>query len=214
MKYKHGFIGNSSSASYYIRRGANKTIDASLEIQSGEGTDTAIYTSSGVVYDSWYAWNNKRTGKMSAKSVIPFSNADISSGTGVKEVKFYAYGLVRDDRDARLVTDATEYVSDYFNDTGVVFKVYSEYFVDTETDPAYNLTKGVAWADAATVSNGALEVTANGDGSGEQDGFNVSVNWDGVTLTISANFEQETTKNLTSCAIGIKKLVVTQDELF
>lgn len=207
MKYKHGFIGNSSSASYYIRRGANKTVDAGLEIESGSGTDTATYVSNGVVYDSWYAWHPKRTGKMNASVVIPVANGGISSGVGVKEVKFWAYGLVRSDDQARLVTDSTVSGDDLFTDSKVVFKVYSQYSIDT-TASGFELG-GSAWASEATVGSGISVET----GDVTQTGFNLVANWDGSSLVIRAEFEQSSGSAITSCAIGIKDLEVIQDEL-
>ena len=104
MKYKHGFIGNSSSASYYIRRGRHSSRYGSSGLVS-TGNNIAAKNIKSVAHaiDSYYSWHPARRGVMHARMVIPIGNGDkftSSPSTGVKEISFYVYGVIRPGHDA------------------------------------------------------------------------------------------------------------------
>ncbi len=203
MKYKHGFIGNSSSASYYIRRGYRSTVDGTMD-GFGGGTAAEEGVSTGHTTDSYYSWHPRTTAVMRASLVVPIANG-AETNTGVNEISFRFYGLVRRDHAAANVTEATEYDDASFA-TGAHWATNWLYTVDTSTD--YSMGVDDSWD--LTLGDAGLVQGAPGDY--EESGFELDVSWDGEALRIVGSYSKPSGSHVMSCAIGINGFTATQDE--
>jgi len=206
VKYKHGFIGNSSSASYYIRRGYTASKNQVLSSDSGDDTAVAALSADGYVTNSYYSWHPKTTGFMNSSMVIPVVNGD-EGFTGVTRFSFRFYGLVRKDHGAALVNQETAFNREHalFTDGNVFWATNYNYTVYT-TD-AYSLNPGVTWS----LSRGDSRLVRSG-GDGSTDGFDLKVNWTGSALRITGSHAQRTGDSTMSVAGGIIGFSVAQDE--
>jgi len=206
MKYKHGFIGNSSSASYYIRRGNNHTRDTRKMSGGGGGSANETLTCSGSTLDSYYSWHPATTGVMKARMVTPVANGWEAAGDRVKSISFKFFGVTRRDHDAANLSHTVPHTADVFS-ASANWRTYYTYSVDT-TATGYQLKKGIPWASPATVGSGL----SRGAGTGETSGFDISVGWTGSVLVINGAYSQSGGSTTMSCAICITNFSAEQDE--
>ncbi len=205
MKYKHGFIGNSSSASYYIRRGSRSTWDGRVWGETEPADESAVlYTGVGHTSDSYYSWHPNTNAVMKASLAVPVARG-AESTTGVNSFSFVFYGVVRKDWLASGITHNTESTHPLFI-TNALWKTYWTYTVDT-TVVGYELGADDDWelnlGDAALVQGGV--------GCGETSGFGLKVSWDGRTLRVVGDYAKDSGSHIMSCAVGLKSFTAFQD---
>jgi len=215
MKYKHGFIGNSSSASYYIRRGlGSSTKTAELVYDSGQGTEEAKLSSSGHATNSYYCWHHSRTSKMQAKLVIPLICGGLrevvvgetTAMNGIKQISFVAYAVVSRSHRARWLSHNTLRTDSIFSEN-TDYTTYATYTLDT-TITGRTLSADDSWVldlkDAAFTVDDPI-----GDAG---DWLSGGVVWDGSTLTISVDYQVGASSYTFSSGVGLKEFKVTQGE--
>ncbi len=191
MKYKHGFIGNSSSASYYIRRGENGSRNANAVITSPASSSAEVAISGGHTYDSYYSWHPNSTGRMQASLVVPIHNAYISKG-GVTSISFWFYAASIPGHAAAGFSPAT--VDTAFAGLSPIGCCR---FIEISGKNYKN-----EWSQTLTGTPGS--------GKGSLTGVTLTVAWDGSRLKINGSFKQPTSTTM-SCAIGIHSFTAVQD---
>lgn len=242
MKYKHGFIGNSSSASYYIRKvyitktntvyvpkvvnnyfqrpGSGGVGNGTLTYENGTAaTDEAVLSSTGYATESLYSWHPHNTAHMRASmsvNVIKGGEEEVGDNegiNGVKEISFRAYGAVCTDFDASTITSATAYNDDAF--ANAKYGVSRLYTLKTESGNYTNPETGYQLKKDTTWQINLLDVPSDDSKSTGSvgDWFAGSIVWTGTTLRIYVAFKVPSGSKTTSCAIGITDFKAIQSEV-
>ncbi len=207
MKYKHGFIGNSSSASYYIRRSAHGRVDRSPVVPNHGNENTEVIFSGGKAWDSYYSWHPKTTAKMRT-SVVTSVRAGEGEGSidGVKSItfEFYAYAV------------AGHHVRGYTPGSSHCNKgplhVQGSATIATTAATGRKLTQGTAWTVPATPGAGIVFVGVTNSQSLPHSNVTLTATWTGSLLKINGTLNRNTGNATMSCAIGIHNLSAIQDE--
>jgi len=174
MKIKHGFIGNSSSASYYVRRAPKATVNY---YKDGAGVDTSgvIETvgdltaiTGGSTYDGVYKFHPHNICTGASTVSIP-----VGYGSSTNKVEF---------RYAALCTKGvyTNIRPDNFTDHANSSIVYVTGNASLVMEP---LIPGVPWE----TNNVRLDDTQAGATQPPGHQFSIVLNWDGNRLRIAVN---------------------------